>query len=213
MKLIVVVILCIRFVISEAPTRLRHTTNLGIAKLSSTFAVRKDIDAEFQNPDDYSEFSSRLLFGLGKCTEIRCSAPFGTCINSTKCGCHKGYLNYSGKEAVTKYCTYEQKKQKTAVLLEIFTVIGGDLYLGCYRYALIKASMIICLTLIFLFSLPCKLLGIREMMNEKVCFSKVNVGNLTMILTSVLLWQFADLIRIISNKMTDSNNMPLLFGL
>jgi hypothetical protein len=159
---------------------------------------------------DYTQsFPLRLFKMSGKrCNINRCFYPYGKCERNT-CECFKGYLNrFDKKEAIL--CSYKMKSQLIAFLLEAFTLIGGDIYLEFYFYSALKGFTILFICLIFICKIPCKLCGARDMIDYTcmpcTCFK---TGTLVICIFGIFTWEIADLIRIMSYKSLDNNNMPL----
>lgn len=74
------------------------------------------------------------------CTSSNCGPRNGFCIDLNTCQCQIGYANFETEESPAgQYCTYQQKSQLVAFLLEFFFPIGvGHLYAGRIVNGLIK---------------------------------------------------------------------------
>lgn len=165
---------------------------------------------EFYSPDYYELFPKRFFEVNGnKCKEERCFFPYGICANNQTCKCIKGYLN-SNEKNKDKLCSYKQKSQLYAFLLETFTIIGGNIYLEAYYYALVKGICVFIMSSFFIFDIPCKCCGMKDLIDSNctlcACFK---TGSFVICIFGLITWQLADLIRIMSYKSVDDNFMPL----
>ena len=165
---------------------------------------------EYYEGDYYDIFPKRLFeIKVEKCAN-RCVLPFGKCLDNHTCKCEKGYLNYNIHE--NSYCSYKQKYQIIAFILESLTLIGGDLYLKHYDYAMIKAGVICLIGFIFFFQFPCRLCGLRDLIQYKCLFCDCfKIGTFVISIFGIVVWQIADLIGIISYRAIDGNSMPLIY--
>lgn len=165
---------------------------------------------QFYSIDYYEAFSPRLFEAItdNQCNINRCSPPHGQCFEHT-CKCIKGYTNTYNVEK-DKFCGYKIKSQLIAFMLETFTFIGGDIYLGNNYYAFFKGLYIFIMILLFLFKIPCKHCGMRDLMDYTCapCLC-IKTGTLVICIFGIITWEIADLIRIMSYQATDSNHMPL----
>jgi hypothetical protein len=110
----------------------------------------------------------------------------------------------------TKFCEYKIKSQLIAFLLEAFTFIGGDIYLEFYYYSIFKLIYLFFLFFILIFQIPCKYCGLRDLLNYTcVPCVYVKTGTIVISIFGIITWEIADLIRIMSYRSVDKNNMPL----
>lgn len=189
-----------------------NKANISYKQINDTienqnFTVR---NLKFYDSDYYDTFSNRLFevnFNK-KCNVNRCYYPYGIC-EENKCKCLRGYLNnqFGSREI---FCSYKIKSQLYAFLLETFTLIGGDIYLEFYEYAIIKGVCLLFLIFIFTFNLPCKLCGGRDLIDSScvpcTCFK---TGTMVICVFGLIVWEITDLLRIMSFKATDNNLYPL----
>ena len=145
-----------------------------------------------------------------KCKDSRCHEPFGKCYKDNICKCYKGYAN---KKLFKKglYCSYKQKSQSLAIILEMFFIIGGNIYLGFHLYSIIKLISIIVFMTIFMCELPCMLFGLQSLFKGNFCCDCFHTGTIIVSIFIISIWQMTDLIQIIKYNATDSYGVPLLF--
>ena len=136
----------------------------------------------------------------------------GQCItNNTVCQCNEGYITEETNKSNMK-CTYKQKSQLTAFLLEAFTFIGGDIYLNNIQYVIIKSATIISITILFSFNIPCGLFGIKLLMNKDCSpCSCIKLGTTIVSVIVLLIWTLSDIMMILNERAIDANNVPLLY--
>ena len=151
---------------------------------------------------------------LHKNSKLSCidSCVHGQCItNNTVCKCDEGYITEDTNNSNMK-CTYKQKSQMTAFLLEAFTFIGGDIYLNNIQYVIIKIVVIISITILFSFNIPCGLFGIKLLVNKdcSTC-SCIKLGTTFVSVIVLLIWTLSDIMMILNERATDANNVPLLY--
>jgi len=88
----------------------------------------------------------------GGCTILNCSPTRGNCIGADICRCKLGYANYNlNKSDEIILCSYEQKSQLIAFLLEFFFWIFaiGHFYAGRILFGIIKTCVMLLLPIIF----------------------------------------------------------------
>jgi len=79
---------------------------------------------------------------VNNCNVQNCFPDNGVCIETNLCKCMKGYANYP--EDTPKKCSYIQKKQLVAFLLEFFLPFGvGHFYGGIWWLGLIKLLLLV----------------------------------------------------------------------
>ena len=138
--------------------------------------------------------------------ESKCERKNANCNSDyTKCTCYKGYTTNKG---TNKLCGYEQKRQLTAFLLELFVGFGaGHFYRGVYLFASLKlAAFIFGIYIICLFPLTAK------------CVSDCCDCDCLVILVSIFFylcacglafWFIYDLVQFGKNKYNDGNGYEL----
>ncbi len=165
---------------------------------------------EFYSVDYYNMFSSRIFESVTDCSKEKCLSPTGMCRNDT-CKCYFGYANPFQKDE-TNLCSYQLKSQLLAFILEAFTLIGGNIYLENYYYAAVKGSSIFFILLIFIFELPSRICGMRDCLdlscNPCICFK---TGTFVLCIVFLFIWETVDLLKIMSYKTLDKNQMPLIY--
>jgi hypothetical protein len=176
----------------------------------STKRQTPPVEYSFNDPEYYKPFPIRLFkIEHTKCKANRCYPPFGQCINSNTCECLKGYINSFIKNK-SHFCLYGMKSQLFAFLLETFTLVGGEFYLGFYLYAIIKLTFITIFFLIFFYQIPCSQCGAKELLDrECVPCIWIKTGTIVISIFGIVSWNIADLLKIMSSNATDSNTMPL----
>lgn len=134
----------------------------------------------------------------------------GQCVsNNTICQCYYGYVTDYNNNIK---CSYKQKSQMTAFLLEAFTFIGGDIYLKNIQYAIIKVVMILIITIIFSFNIPCGFFGIKLLTNKDCSACPcIKLGTSFVIIIVLLIWTLSDILIILNERATDANKVPLLY--
>jgi hypothetical protein len=189
--------------LNKIPERIFNSNNTS-ENYNSTYNL------EFFPNEYYKMFSPRLFEAQTECKNNRCTMPNGICAINT-CKCLYGYVNSLDKNK-TKYCAYKLKSQLWAFLLEAFTLIGGNIYLENYSYALFKGSCIFLICLIFLLEMPCRICGLRDCMDYTcspcIC---LKTGTFVVCIFSLFIWEAADLLKIMSYKFLDNNQMPLIY--
>lgn len=204
-------------------------THVNLNPSSMKNKLSKKVDIKYQNitildPDYYTEenyntFSIRLFetkMGNRKCNPLRCYPPHGMCTeDGNTCKCLKGYLNpmkLDDKSYKDKYCSYKIKIQMTALVLEIVTFIGGDIYLEFYNYAVLKAICVLFLVITFWVQLPCRLCGFKDELDFECppCYC-LKTGTFILCIFGIVTWQISDVIKIFSYDAIDNNSMPLKY--
>ena len=189
------------------------------SKINQTLLVNNDRIVNYEiYPADYYKMFSKRLFELetnNTCNESTCNLTNGKCFNNTVCKCMLGYANaYNSTNTNLSFCSYKLKSQLNAFLLETFTLIGGDLYLEHYSYAVIKGILFMIFLLIILIDVPCKFCGIKVKESlDSQCLPCIFIKTGTFIFSifGLVIWEISDLIRIMSYNVTDKNSMPLVY--
>ncbi len=126
------------------------------------------------------------------------------CLNNMACLCSPGFVTVPLTNDFQ--CCYEQKKQISAFLLELFVGFGaGHFYVGRHDYAGAKIFIFLfmSLSIITLFILS-KYLGKSDGL-----WKYLKWGILILTILFYLLWQTIDIIYYASNGYTDGNGVPL----
>lgn len=155
-----------------------------------------------QNPDDHFFYQRNI-----QCSNKNCPLPFGTCMDDKTCRCLDGYANFvpEGKETYGYYCSYQQKKQVTAFLLEFFLSMGvGHFYSGRTTFGVIK--LLIELGPLIMGILMCCSVLIKDTSSCMGLFIMISVC--AFVCTS-LVWQLVDLIMFGINNYRDGYGVPL----
>ena len=164
--------------------------------------IRKN--KRFINPHDFFQtFTPRC--------KDKCFKDGGKCLsNNTICKCNFGYINHPFNS--TYFCSYKQKSQLNAFLLEVFTFVGGDMYLGFYIYGLIKLAVMVSIIIGFYLNLPCQLCGIRILM-EKDCVpcSCIRTGSVFVSFIIMMVWSMSDISVILNDDAKDVLDVPLIY--
>lgn len=137
------------------------------------------------------------------CSKNNCA---GTCTTSTKCICYIGYVNFPNNYSY-KFCSYIQKKQIKAFLLETFLPFCiGHFYLGRFYFGFIKMIFSFIPFFIFIFSI------FRIIINKKFKSKFSNSFIFPIIIFSIInfIWWIIDLINFSLNRYADGNGIPLL---
>ena len=170
----------------EDYSRSNHTViNISIVK-----------DLAFRTPDDPYFY----VRGINCSNNTNCPLP-STCADVNTCQCAIGYANFPFNGVEGKFCQYEQKKQLTCFLLELFVGFGaGHFYAlrmleGAFKFALYITPLILCLLM---------------------CYEKINpycgcVMLIFIVLSSigVICWWVGDAIMFGNNNYKDGNSVPL----
>lgn len=145
---------------------------------------------------------------VNKCDATSCNLNFGTCSSNSICKCKIGYASapsYTNGIA----CSYEQKKQLTAFLLEIFIMGAGHLYRGAVLVGILKIFFIV----LFPFVLLCLVfmgIIIDSDIKTQNCFLISSIVVFGLYTLSIIIWYFYDIINFGINSYTDGNGIPLL---
>lgn len=150
----------------------------------------------------------------GKCNTKRCVAPKGQCLtgkNEKICRCFPRFLNFKFHNGEVLVCGYYQKNQFIAFILEFCLLFAGNVYLGFYFYAFVKAFVYLTILLLVLFKLPFILCGFDNIIKSKAnIFTWIEYCTIIIVIFGVFIWQIVDLVRIITDDNKDAYNMPIL---
>ena len=138
--------------------------------------------------------------------ESKCERKNANCNDDFSiCTCYKGYTNVTNG----KMCGYEQKRQLTAFLLELFVGFGaGHFYRGHYLFASLKlAAFIFGIYIICLFPLTAK--WVSDCCD---CDCLVILVSIFFYLCAcgLAFWFIFDLVQFGKNKYPDKNDVDLL---
>jgi len=147
--------------------------------------------------------------GIG-CTENNCDPSRGKC-NKGTCECIRGFANIvteNKAQAVEgKYCSYTQKRQLTAFLLEFFLSFGiGHLYTERWIIGVFK---------LFLISLTCGFFSVLKFLNKGVHIEDQSKASFTILtfasfmLCTFAVWQLVDIVLFGINYFPDGKGIPL----
>ncbi len=164
----------------------KSKTNAKIKMNQATKAVTKAAPAI-----DY--FNAKVV----GCNKENCFPTQGACVSTTNCRCMRGYANVP--KVSPRACSYVQKKQLTAFLLEFFLASGiGHFYRGLWWFGLIKLLISLVLPILFC-SLAC-------------CIDCIKTGSFIMnIIFPIVIgiWWLVDIILFGINFYHDGNGIPL----
>lgn len=146
-----------------------------------------------------------------------CKLPNAYCNNKENiCYCSSGYINqyfnnkssknnkYNKNNIDNVYCSYSQKKQLNAFVLElIFPIGGGHFYIKNYLFGFLKLMLYLLMCVLGCFRISFK--G-KEYRNQ-IIFIKISS---TLVVIGLITWTIFDLIYFGLNMYKDNNNMPLL---
>lgn len=156
-----------------------------------------------------TEFQALKLGIVEDCNEQTCRKEYGKCQSESECICNEGYLNVPSLSENKTICDYQQKKQVTTFLLELFFMGTGHMYRGSVILGILKLLFIICF--------PCLLccfvcMGIVSEADIKVqtCFLVSSITVAIVYVLGVIIWFLYDIANIGMNKYTDGNGYPLL---
>ncbi len=137
--------------------------------------------------------------------ESKCERKNANCNDDfSVCTCYKGYTNVTNG----KMCGYEQKRQLTAFLLEIFPGFGaGYFYIGEKKLGIIK-----CIIFIFAMFSVCLFPIIAKftitIFDNDSCATFISIFFYILVIV-VVFWYIYDLVGFGKNNIYDSLNYPL----
>ena len=188
------------------PTASTNTNNSNVSSTNTVININQNADAlnNYVNENEYNKFYFARFI---QCNPNTCKSPPNQCVDANTCRCGPGYANldnYSTRE----YCTYEQKKQLTAFLLELFLGMGiGHLY--CIRIWKGILKMILGL-------LPCVLICVVNMKHLSFKMDPSSTPGTRIILYTMILsccvyvvWEIVDIFMFGFNKYNDGFGVPL----
>ena len=138
---------------------------------------------------------------------ILCPKDRGQCTNYSDegkfCKCFSGYMD-DPKESNYK-CTYKQKTQLKAFLLELFLTYGaGHFYVKNYKYAIPKLIVFIFLYCLFIF-----LRIVTKAKEENKTANLIICINAIICFIGMITWQLIDVFKFGYNKYKDGNGIEL----
>jgi hypothetical protein len=167
--------------------------------LKSTVS-KKDTNYYSSNPDKY--LSKQYI----KCNADNCPAPNFCGKKTSACYCEKGLANYPFTGINDVYCQYEQHKQLTSFLLELFLNLGiGHFVIGQNLMGTFKLIIML---------VPFILLILSKVGLIKFGFKEGYVG-ITFAIVAIAFgvgafaWWLTDAIMFGLNKYRDRNEVPL----
>ncbi len=145
------------------------------------------------------------------CSPRNCLPIYAICIGASKCHCTQGNANVPGKNPINYVCSYQQKKQVVAFLLEFFFGFGaGHFYVGRWWLGLIKLLIVVIIPIILCCALCCYIHKEEGHQSENSLPSFL-VTILIPILLGIILfiWTMVDAILFGINYYKDINGVPL----
>jgi hypothetical protein len=144
------------------------------------------------------------------CTQNNCPFP-NVCTDATVCRCAEGYANFHTETMDPNvYCTYLQKKQLVAFLLEFFVTLGiGHFYAGRILFGVLKLLVYLGPIIIGILMCCCGL-ALKPNENSSGCLGLMTLICSCAFCCAALAWQLADLIMFGLNNYKDGNGVPLL---
>lgn len=190
---------------SETNSPSNTSTNTSNSN-STTPPPRNNSTATYQSKsknDDEKYFYARNI----KCTMQNCMPPYGSCTDNHTCKCLDGYANFTpeGQEPSTRYCTYAQKKQLVAFLLEFFLPFGtGHFYIGQVLVGVLKV-LIWFAPFVITMLMTCAVLSKDTSTLTGLIVTVLVCG----FICTGLIWQLVDIIIFAVNGFKDGNGVPL----
>ena len=186
-----VISLLLLFVLSSS-SKLKHV------KKSSNLKHKAHTQIKIEKNDNFTYAITKE-----KCSVTNCN---GDCTSTNICTCEEGYLNFKTNSKL--YCSYKQKNQLTAFLLELFLPFGiGHLYVGRTLFGITKMIIVTSPMTICIFTFLGILVSDKFLSggnSSLFCIGFVSVFSLV-----GLIWWIADLVIFGTNNYLDGNNMPL----
>jgi len=147
---------------------------------------------------------------LNKCDNSNCKPEYGHCLNNS-CFCNKGYANVEGKNISNSVCSYKQRKQIIAFLLELFLcfVGAGHAYIGHYSISLLKFILMVLWPLVWV-CVFFDWIKDQEENEENKCTLLTLKKVIPFVYMCLLgVWVIVDLVIFGLNIFTDRNVVPL----
>ena len=174
----------------------------GKLKTNVELEVTKDEDTEYYSKDP----KKYLYINNIQCDAINCPEPNFCNTERTTCYCDKGLANYPFVGVKDVYCQYEQHKQLTSFLLELFLNLGiGHFVIGQNLMGTFKLIIML---------VPFILLILSKVGLIKFGFKEGYVG-ITFAIVAIAFgvgafaWWLTDAIMFGLNKYRDRNEVPL----
>ena len=148
-----------------------------------------------------------IVANVDFCNENICNPKYGKCLTSRTCNCQDGFLNvdWEGRKTL---CDYQQKKQVSAFLLELFIMGAGQMYRGYIALGILKLLYVVIFPYILI---ALNFLGFLAEASVKVQ-TGVLITTITlffMYIAGVLFWYFYDVINFGMNRFRDWYGYPL----
>jgi hypothetical protein len=182
---------------------------ISLLLISNVFAGKLKTSMERENTETnyYSKDAKKYLSKPDiTCDETNCPAPNYCSTNKQTCFCEKGLANYPFTGVNDVYCQYEQHKQLTSFLLELFLNLGiGHFIIGQNLMGSFKLVIML---------VPFILLILGKFNVVKFGFKEGNVGTTFAIIANAFgvgafAWWLTDAIKFGLNKYRDRNEVPL----
>ncbi len=197
------------YCINQVPTNSQSFISTNFRNLKGD--SEDDFDQLFRILVELNSNPSSVASGI-TCSTANCPKDQGKCKNASTCECYSGWINPVGKDKQAqlvsgKFCSYHQRRQLTAFLLEFFLSFGiGHLYAHRFPEGCIKFTLA---SLVCIFLLALKLINKGVFIENQTPLSYVMLTFTTFMCCAFVGWQFVDLIMFGMNKFPDGNNMPL----
>lgn len=140
------------------------------------------------------------------CNIVNCAYPYGNCSDNNTCICYPGYVDVSELFHIRRlnhisrgYCSYSQKYQIVAFLLEFMFPFGfGHLYLNRVMIGLLKMMFAFVAFSIY-----------NNMLNDNYWKHSFQAYAGLFIISLFLVLHFYDITMLGLNKFTDGNGIPV----
>jgi len=141
---------------------------------------------------------------LEHCNKDLCLENYGECSDATTCKCKAGYANVPGKNDIPEaVCSYQQKKQIIAFLLELLLPFGGgQFYIGFWAKGVIKLLFFIVIPVIW-----CVINMIFTSFKDTCSLAHLLIP--AIYACCYFIWYFVDIILIGLNTFKDINGVEL----
>jgi len=186
------------FFLTIISINLIYTNSLSITKKTLTDLTNNSITSPNVN-----YFSAQMP----NCNVKTCIRKFGKCQSDILCVCAEGYAHVP-KVTNGIACSYKQKRQITAFLLELFIMGAGHIYRGSIILGVLK--------ILFVVLFPCMLLYlvflgiiVESDIKSQTCFLIGSIVVTVLYLFGVIIWYLYDVINLGLNKYTDGHGVPL----
>ena len=183
--------------------------------LTSSFTnernLQQDYFASYQLPEDEDDLKRDSFYYARNitCTSENCGLPNALCnTEKTTCACFPGFVNNITEEGedpryLSKFCTYPQKKQLTAFLLEVFlgNFAAGHLYIRQLNIGLPK---------LFVFNFACIFMGcFYSCCKDSDTLRTILIIFCVILCLGIFAWSILDLVFFGTNRYYDNHGKPL----